>query len=405
MVGIEVPNVQKAMVSLRSVIESEVYTKMESRLKLALGQDVAGQPMCADLTAMPHLLIAGATGSGKSVCINDLIACLLLNNTPQELRLLMVDPKMVELVTYNGIPHLVTPVITELDKVVNALQWATSEMDRRYREFSRVGVRNLEGYNVYATERNLEKLPYLVIIIDELADLMMSQPVEIEKLICRLAQMSRATGIHLIIATQRPSVDVVTGLIKANFPARIAFAVTTQVDSRVILDSPGAEKLLGRGDMLVMSSDSSKLTRLQGCWVSDDELRRIVRYWRMAAAPEGSTTMPESETTLPMPIAPIKQAPLWAEVIEQQKQNESQDELLDPAIEIVKQQERASVSLLQRKLRIGYSRAARLIDLMEEQGIIGPATEGGQGRKVLVQGAGAGDEVEGEERAWEEENE
>jgi S-DNA-T family DNA segregation ATPase FtsK/SpoIIIE len=404
MVGIEVPNAQKAMVSLRSVIESEVYTKMESRLKIALGQDVAGQAMCADLAAMPHLLIAGATGSGKSVCINAVIACLLMNNTPQELRLLMVDPKMVELVTYNGIPHLVLPVITELDKVVSALQWATSEMDRRYREFSRVGVRNLEGYNVYATERNLEKLPYLVLIIDELADLMMSQPVEVEKLICRLAQMSRATGIHLIIATQRPSVDVVTGLIKANFPARVAFAVTTQVDSRVILDGPGAEKLLGRGDMLVMSSDSSKLTRLQGCWVSDDELRRLVRYWRMAAAPEGSTTIPEPEISAPTLLAPIKQAPLWEEVVEQQKQNENRDELLDQAIEIVKRQERASVSLLQRKLRIGYSRAARLIDLMEEQGIIGPATEGGQGRKVLVREA-AGEDEESVERAWEEENE
>ncbi len=405
MVGIEVPNSQMAMVSLRSVVESEAYTNMESRLKLALGQDVAGQPIVADLGIMPHLLIAGATGSGKSVCINSVIACLLMNNTPQDLSLMMVDPKMVELVTYNGVPHLAMPVITDVDRVVNALQWAVSEMERRYRLFAKAGVRNLDGYNVYMSERNEPKVPYLVIIIDELADLMLSHGEEVERMICRLAQMSRATGIHLIIATQRPSVDVVTGLIKANFPARIAFAVTTQVDSRVILDSVGAEKLLGRGDMLYMASDSSKLVRLQGCYVSDEELRRLVHYWRAAAAPEGSPPDTDfgssSSATTSAPL--VKQQPLWEEVIVKQKQAEGQDELLDKAIEVVQAHDRASVSLLQRRLRIGYSRAARLIDLMEERGIVGPPEEAGRWRKVLQKGEMP--TTSGAEREWEEEEE
>jgi S-DNA-T family DNA segregation ATPase FtsK/SpoIIIE len=387
MVGIEVPNSQKSLVSLRSVVESETFVKEPSHLKVALGQDVSGQPIIADLATMPHLLIAGATGSGKSVCINAVIACLLMDNTPQDLNVVMVDPKMVELVSYNGIPHLVMPVITEVERVVSALTWATSEMERRYKLFSRAGVRNLDGYNKYLAERNEPRLPFLVIIIDELADLMMSHAEECEKLICRLAQMSRATGIHLILATQRPSVDVVTGLIKANFPSRIAFAVTTQVDSRVILDNTGAEKLLGRGDMLYMSSDSSKLVRLQGCFVSDAELRRLVQYWRAAAAPEGATLDANYGHATSEPAIPLKQQPLWDDVLAQQKAAAAaagRDELLDKAIETVQQHGRASVSLLQRKLRIGYSRAARLIDLMEEDGVIGPPEEAGRERKVLV---------------------
>jgi S-DNA-T family DNA segregation ATPase FtsK/SpoIIIE len=352
---------------------------------------------------MPHLLIAGATGSGKSVCINAVIACLLMNNSPQDLNLVMVDPKMVELVTYNGIPHLVMPVITEVERVVNALQWALSEMERRYKLFASAGARNLDGYNVYQTERNEPRLPWLVFIIDELADLMLSHAEECEKLITRLAQMARATGIHLILATQRPSVDVVTGLIKANFPSRIAFAVTTQVDSRVILDSTGAEKLLGRGDMLYMSSDSSKLVRLQGCYVSDDELRRIVHYWRAAAAPEGMPIEANHGAELPPPPVALKQQPLWEDVLAQQKAaaaSSGRDELLDNAIGVVQQHGRASVSLLQRKLRIGYSRAARLIDLMEEEGIIGPPEEAGRERKVLVKGSTPPDQ-----RQWEDEDE
>jgi len=398
MVGIEVPNAKASMVSLRSVVESEAYHKLDSKLKIALGQDVAGQPIVADLGTMPHLLIAGATGSGKSVCINAVVACLLMNNSPQTLNLVMVDPKMVELVTYNGIPHLIMPVITEVDKVVNALQWATSEMDRRYKLFAAAGVRNLEGFNLSLSERNEPRVPYLVIIIDELADLMLSHAEECERLICRLAQMSRATGIHLIIATQRPSVDVVTGLIKANFPARVAFAVTTQVDSRVILDATGAEKLLGRGDMLYMSSDSSKLPRLQGCYVSDNELRQLVNYWRQQAVPEGSPLELSyyGDSMAAAPAPPVIQQPLWEDMLAQQKAAAAgRDELLDNAVGVVQQHGRASVSLLQRKLRIGYSRAARLIDLMEEEGIVGPPEEAGRERKVLIKGS-----TPSAERAW-----
>ncbi len=251
-VGLEVPNSQTTLVSLRSVMESEAYRALKSPLKLPLGQDVSGQPAVADMVRMPHMLIAGATGSGKSVCVNSLIASLLFSHTPDTLRFLMVDPKMVELTTYNGIPHLIAPVVTEVDRVVPVLAWATREMDRRYKMFSHTGARNIDSYNEKMTARHEPILPFIIIIIDELADLMMAAPDEVERYICRLAQMARATGIHLILATQRPSVDVVTGLIKANFPARIAFAVTSQIDSRVILDTPGAERLLGRGDMLFM---------------------------------------------------------------------------------------------------------------------------------------------------------
>jgi S-DNA-T family DNA segregation ATPase FtsK/SpoIIIE len=366
-VGIEVPNTKVALVSLRGVLESKAFRSLDSRLRVALGQDVAGQAAVADLSQMPHLLIAGATGSGKSVCINAITACLLLNNTPDDLRLIMVDPKMVELTLFNGIPHLVAPVITSVEEVVRALRWVTMQMDERYRLFSRAGARNIEAYNRMRAGRSEQRLPNMIVLIDELADLMMVAPDEVERSICRIAQLARATGIHLVIATQRPSVDVVTGLIKANFPARISFAVTSQVDSRVILDMGGAEKLLGRGDMLYMASDSSKLTRLQGCFVSDAELERLVRYWSE-----------KIDWMAPEPAAP----PPWqAMALDEGKD----DELLDQVIELARGRDSISTSFVQRRLRIGYPRAAHLIDLLEEQGIVGPAENAGRSRQVLSQ--------------------
>jgi S-DNA-T family DNA segregation ATPase FtsK/SpoIIIE len=304
----------------------------------------------------------------------------------------MVDPKMVELTSYNGIPHLLAPVVVELERVVDVLNWATREMDRRYKVFSRVGARNLVGYNELLASKGEKLMPYIVVIIDELADLMMIAPDEVERTITRIAQMARATGIHLIIATQRPSVDVVTGLIKANFPARAAFAVTSQIDSRVILDTPGAERLLGRGDMLFMAPDSSKLQRLQGAFVSDRELSRLVRFWKGShvvdeASQTSSASAPTAAPTSAEEISPVQQ-PLWADFKAKAEAAEQEDVLLPQAIEIVRSHNRASISLLQRRLRIGYARAARLIDLMEQQGIIGPDEGGGRSRQVLVDGPG-----------------
>ncbi len=364
-VGIEVPNDSVSLVGLRSVIESQAFRSIDSKLRVALGQDVSGLPAAADLALMPHLLIAGATGSGKSVCINSITACLLLNNSPETLNVLMVDPKMVELTIFNGIPHLVAPVVTSAEEAVHALRWVTQQMDQRYHLFSRSGSRNIETYNELAASRQQETLPHMVILIDELADLMMVAPDEIERSICRIAQLARATGIHLVIATQRPSVDVVTGLIKANFPSRISFAVTSQVDSRVILDTAGAEKLLGRGDMLYMASDSSKLLRMQGCFVSDDEIERIVGFWR-----------DKIEWIVSEPQAP----PPWHAM----PLAEETDELLPQAMELTRGRGTISASFLQRRLRIGYPRAARLIDQMEAQGVIGPAVNGGRSREVLL---------------------
>jgi S-DNA-T family DNA segregation ATPase FtsK/SpoIIIE len=365
-VGIEVPNTKASLVSLRSVVESKAFRSIDSWLRIALGKDVAGQPVAADLAEMPHLLIAGATGSGKSVCINAITACLLLDNTPDELRLLMVDPKMVELTNFNGIPHLLAPVVTDVEEVVRALRWVTRQMDERYRLFSDTGTRNIDAYNRLMASREQDKLPQIVVLIDELADLMLTAPDEIERHICRIAQLARATGIHLVIATQRPSVDVITGLIKANFPARISFAMTTQVDSRVILDTAGAEKLLGRGDMLYMASDSSKLQRLQGCFVSDAELERLVKFWTEKIG-----------WIAPQPAAP---APWQDLALEEEGDN---DEFLAQAIELARGRSSISTSFIQRQLRIGYPRAAHLIDLMEEQGIVGPAEDGGRSRQVL----------------------
>jgi len=385
-VGIEVPNEEIALVTLRDLIESEAFRRLKSPLRFALGLNVSGNAVAADLSAMPHLLIAGATGSGKSVCVNALICCLLMNNTPDDLRLIMVDPKRVELTGYNGVPHLLAPVVVEIERVVGALQWVTREMDMRYHKLAEAGCRNLPDYNAKQHVQGGQKLPYLVVMIDELADLMMIAPDETERTITRLAQLARATGIHLVISTQRPSVDVVTGLIKANFPARIAFAVASGVDSRVILDQPGAETLLGRGDMLFQAPDAPAPIRLQGVFVSDVEIQRLVSYWQSfsgAIQPAAPASVGVTDT-LPTGV-PLKQIPMWQVVASQ----ESGDPLLPEAIDLCRRQGRASISMLQRRLRIGYTRAARIVETMEEQGIVGPPDPGTGTREILDYGPAA----------------
>ncbi len=383
LVGIEVPNMEPSVVALRDVLESRAFTKLKGLLRMGLGQDVSGQAVAADLRAMPHLLIAGTTGSGKSVCVNAIIAALLLQNTPETLRMMMVDPKRVELTQYNGIPHLLAPVIVDVDRVVPALRWVMREMDTRYRRFAKVGARNIEDFNRRAGKKggDDEPIPYIIVIVDELADLMMQSPEETERVLCRLAQMARATGIHLIVATQRPSVNVVTGLIKANFPARIAFAVASSVDSRVILDMPGAERLLGRGDMLFMPPDAGQPLRLQGTFVSDRELERLIEHWRQG---RGATvvTLPAAQSPIPLKDAPPipAQEPLFPEFKESTPKFE--DELLPTAVEILLAEDRASISLLQRRMRIGYTRSARLVDLMVDLGIVTPNVDQGQFRGV-----------------------
>jgi S-DNA-T family DNA segregation ATPase FtsK/SpoIIIE len=366
-VGIVIPNKTIAIVGLRETMESPEFLASKAKLPVALGRDVNGHYIVADLAEMPHLLIAGSTGAGKSVCLNSIISTFLLTRTPDELKLVMVDPKMVELVGYNNVPHLKSPVVIEMDKVVGTLRKALSEMERRYTLFSNLSVRNIKGYNARReTEPSLENLPYLVIIIDELADLMMTAPDEVESVIVRLAQMARATGIHLIIATQRPSVDVLTGLIKANFPARIAFMVTSQIDSRVILDSPGAERLLGKGDMLFQDPQAAKPVRVQGTFVHDRDIEKMVNHWRTA-----------------VPLAQYE--PDWMNVPSYRPGDEEEDEddpMMAKALKIVEEHGTISTSMLQRKLRIGYNKAARLVEQMEEEGIIGPS-EGVRGRTVL----------------------
>jgi len=392
-IGIEVPNEHPALVSLRGVVESAAFQRLKSSLRFALGQNVSGEAVSVDLSAMPHLLIAGATGSGKSVCVNAIISCLLLHNTPDTLRLLMVDPKRVELTGYNGIPHLLAPVVVELKQVVGALQWVTREMDRRYHLFSDLGVRNIADYNRNAaapaaaangSPAAQKPLPYLVVIIDELADLMMLAPDETERSITRLAQLARATGIHLILATQRPSVDVVTGVIKANFPARIAFTVASSVDSRVIIDQPGAERLLGNGDMLFQAPDAPAPLRLQGVFVSDAEIQRLVGYWRGFAL-QGSPPVAAGGMVDSVPAgAPLKQLTFL-----EGEQEDEQDPLYKEAVELARRQGRASVSMLQRRLRIGYTRAARLVEAMETHGIVAPPTPETGTRDVLDYGEAA----------------
>jgi len=386
-VGIEVPNDSVEMVGLRGVLESEAFGKLKAKapLAFALGRDVSGAAISADLASMPHILIAGTTGSGKSVCINTMIMTLIMNNTPEDLRLVMIDPKMVELIRYNGLPHLYGKVETELDRIVSVLRWVTREMDTRYKKFSELGVRHVNEYNERMIEKGEDKLPFMAVFIDELSDLMMSAPVEIEKTLCRIAQMARATGIHLVVATQRPSTDVVTGLIKANFPARIAFAVASGVDSRVILDGVGAETLLGKGDMLFLSPTANGPQRVQGCYVGEREIDRVVDFWHQLYADEAHEAAPW-EASRVQQLGEIAQASPATAMFE-----DNDEVLLARAIEVVKKQRHASASLLQRKMNLGFPKAASLLDQMEQMGVVGPAEQAGRTRKVLI---GPGDEVE-----------
>ena len=373
-VGIEVPNETASVVTLRTVMESSQYREMSSRSKLtiSLGKGVSGEPIVANLAKMPHLLIAGATGSGKSVCLNAIVSNLITNATPDEVRFIMIDPKRVEMTTYARLPHLAfSEVIVDLDKVVGTLQAIVSEMEARYRKFSEVGVRNIEAYNRHA--RVLKKLPYWILIIDELADLMMVAPFEVEKLLCRLAQLARATGIHLVVATQRPSVDVVTGLIKANFPTRVAFAVTSITDSRTILDMGGAEKLLGQGDMLYLPTDAGKPKRIQGVYVSDAEVERLVEFW---ADERFHALRPDTSDDL------LEEA-LIAQNGSDDIDVEEDDPLLDDARDLAGRHTRLSPSLLQRRLNVGFLKAERLIAALEREGVLGPRIEG-ESREVLA---------------------
>lgn len=359
-VGVEVPNSKMAMVYLKEVLASEEFRGSDSKLTLAIGQDTAGKPVVADLGEMPHLLIAGTTGSGKTVCVNGIICSMLFNSTPSDVKFLMVDPKMVELAPYNGLPHLICPVVTDPKKVASALAWVTSEMDERYQLLAKEGVRNIEAYN-----SKKEKLPYIVVIIDELADLMMVARDQIESAIARLAQLSRAVGIHLVLATQRPSVDVITGVIKANFPARISFKVASKVDSRTVLDMNGADKLLGRGDLLFLEPGQAKPLRAQSSFVKDSEIEKILDFIKKQAEPEYDDT-----------------------ILQQQEKSilggvSEKDELYDIATKLIIESGQASVSILQRRLRLGYTRAARLIDMMQEEGIVGPY-RGSKPREILI---------------------
>ncbi|MBO8162519.1 MAG: DNA translocase FtsK [Brevibacillus sp.] len=368
-IGIEVPNTEVAVVTLREVLESPRYQDASAKLTVALGRDISGEPIVADLAKMPHLLVAGATGSGKSVCINGLIMSILFKAKPHEVKLMMIDPKMVELNVYNGIPHLLAPVVTDPRRASVALKKVVAEMERRYNLFAQSGSRNIEMYNQLVRQQQAEDkseapLPYIVVIVDELADLMMVAPGEVEDAICRLAQMARAAGIHLIIATQRPSVDVITGVIKANIPSRIAFGVSSMADSRTILDMGGAEKLLGRGDMLFLPMGASKPIRVQGAFVSDKEVEEVVRFVKEQQEARYQEEMIPDETN---------DEPMQA----------VDDDLYDQAVQIVVEAQTASASLLQRRLRIGYTRAARLIDMMEAQGVVGPY-EGSKPREVKV---------------------
>ncbi|MGI8563389.1 MAG: DNA translocase FtsK [Candidatus Dormibacter sp.] len=368
-VGLEVPNRSASLVSLREVVESPAFAAGSHQMALALGNDVSGQPITGDLTRLPHLLIAGATGQGKSVCINVLITSLLLRCTPERLRLVMIDPKRVELSGYNGLPHLAVPVIVESHQAAAALRWAVAEMDRRYKLLSAQGMRNIGAYNDRAAQQHARPLPYVVIVIDELADLMMVAAGEIEELICRIAQLARAVGIHLIIATQRPSTDIITGLIKANVPSRIAFAVSSQVDSRVILDSVGAEKLLGRGDMLYQPVDAGKPTRIQGAFLSDQELESVIGFWQAQGEPRFIEEVLEGGAAPPLPG--------------EGESGRRLDPLFARAARAVAAEGGASVSLVQRKFNVGYSRAGRIVDQLAEHRVIG-AYQGSKSREVLM---------------------
>ncbi len=372
-IGIEIPNESIATVSIRDVLESKEFTESKSKLSCALGRDIAGKCIVGDIAKMPHVLIAGATGSGKSVCINSLIASILYKASPNDVKLIMIDPKVVELSVYNGIPHLLIPVVTDPRKAAGSLNWAVQEMTTRYQFFANEGVRDIKGYNALMEEKGRPRLPQIVIIIDELADLMMVAPKDVETYICRLAQLARAAGMHLVIATQRPSVNVITGVIKANIPSRIAFAVSSYVDSRTILDSNGAEKLLGRGDMLYYPMGANKPTRVQGAFISDAEVERLVSFVK-----ETSEAIYDEDV-----LAQLEKAGEGTDASSDEDESKEADPLLSKAIEVVVDAGQAAVSLVQRKLSVGYSRAGRLVDQMEARGIIGPH-EGSKPRKVLI---------------------
>ncbi len=368
-VGIEVPNQRSSVVRLRPILESEAFNKTGAPLAIALGRDVSGLPLVADLSRMPHMLVAGQTGSGKSVAIASIATCLAMNNAPEDLRLVMIDAKMVELIRFNGLPHLLGKVETDVQRILGVLRWLVVEMEHRYRLLEGVHARDIAAYNRKAKT----PIPRIVVIIDELADLMMSAPDQTEHHLVRLAQMARATGIHLVVATQRPSTDVVTGLIKANFPARLAFSVASGIDSRVILDTPGAESLLGRGDLLFLNPEVGSPVRAQGAIVTDQEIERVIAFWQKMSPP--STDTPPWETLLTEP-------------------EDGEDTLVEQAIQIVRSTQRASASLLQRRLKIGYPRAARLLDQLEEMGVVGPSQGGGREREVLLDREEGDDEEE-----------
>ncbi|OPZ02035.1 MAG: DNA translocase SpoIIIE [Alphaproteobacteria bacterium ADurb.BinA305] len=371
-IGIEVPNKAMASVSLREVLEAPEFREAASKLSFALGKDVTGKAWCADLTRMPHLLIGGATNSGKSVCLNVLIASILFRARPDEVKFLLIDPKRVELSLFDGIPHLIYPVITDIKKAAGMLNWAITEMERRYDLFVKAGSRDINSYNRRAGEEGLEFLPYIVIVVDELADLMMQVAADVEPTICRLAQLARATGIHLVIATQRPSVDVITGLIKANISSRIAFAVSSHIDSRTILDKRGAERLLGRGDMLFDPIGASKPVRIQGAYISEKEVETLVEYLRRQATPNYTAKPVEAPGGAGGGSGSAAGGG-----------DDAEDDVFEDAVRLVVTTRRASTSMLQRKFSIGYTRAARLIDMMEERGIVS-ALDGAKPREVLA---------------------
>ena len=375
-VGIEIPNPNASSVALRPILESESFHRVNSQLALALGRDVSGHPVISDLATMPHLLIAGTTGSGKSVCITAITACLVMNNTPEDLKLAMIDPKRVELMRFNDMPHLMGSVETEIERILGVLRWATTEMDYRYKLLQKEGARNIDSYNKKMERKGKPKLPKIVILIDELSDLMISAPDETEHAIIRLAQKARAIGIHLIVATQRPSTDVVTGLIKANFSTRISFAVASSIDSRVILDTGGAETLLGKGDMLFLHPEVGLPQRAQGVIITDQELNKIIRWWKKNQNQGLNDDQPRYDDS---------ESPPWEEKVGLNEAGDEDDVLIQDAIELIKEEGHASASYFQRQLRVGYPRAARLVDQLEEMGVIGPSLGGGREREILIE--------------------
>jgi len=374
-VGIEIPNPNSTDVQLRPLIESERFYRVNAPLALAIGRDVSGRPVVSDLATMPHLLIAGTTGSGKSVCITALTTCLVMNNTPKDLKLAMIDPKRVELMRFNGLPHLMGNVETDIERILGVLRWATTEMDYRYKLLEKARARNIDSYNKKMERQNKPKLPKIVVLIDELADLMVSAPDQTEHAVIRLAQKARAIGIHLIVATQRPSTDIVTGLIKANFPIRISFTVATSIDSRVILDTSGAETLLGKGDMLFLRPEIGLPLRAQGVIVKDSELKRVIQWWKRQEHTKQEVSQPRYDDT---------EEPPWEDTVGIDDEDDQDEALIDEAIALIKAEGHASASYFQRQLHVGYPRAARLVDQLEEMGIIGPSQGGGRERDILI---------------------